>query len=337
MSEETKPDTTTTDSSQSTSQDTSKTDSKTDSSTSDSKTDSSSTDSKTDGSSSSSKGDSKTDTSQGGSQTSGSKTDSTSKQTSTDTTNKKQYTSTGVTKKNSSVLATTISKKSAVTTNTAVTDSYKSKELDKTPLYTPYVATYGKTRTEGGEVTQSDVATLKRYYSSIDAEIYFGNQYIEDICDIQWQLNQNHLPIFGYNSYTYDELAVGSRIIQGSFSIRFTTPNYLFKVLENLSQLKATLNSSYKTQSHDRNVGEPQGSADETTKGLVYGTKTQERWPQTFDIDIIYGKPEKGFREVHVILQDVRIISCVSGASASSPVPVTETYSFVAHDIKTLA
>lgn len=261
------------------------------------------------------KDDSKTDTSS---------TDATKATTST--TNKKQYNSTGY-----------ISKKSAVVTNKAVTASYTSKELDKTPLYTPYVSSYGKTRDKDGGVTESEVATLKRYYSSIDAEIYFGNQYIEDICDIQWQLNQNHLPIFGYNSYTYDALAVGSRLVQGSFSIRFTTPNYLFKVLENLKQLEAVLNSSYKTQSHDRNVGEPTGNKDETTTGLVYGTKQQERWPQTFDIDIIYGKPETGFREVHVILQDVRILSCVSGASASSPVPVTETYSFVAHDIKTLS
>lgn len=210
------------------------------------------------------------------------------------------------------------------------------RELDKTPIYVPYVASYGRKKTADGLV-ENESATLKRYYSSIDAELYFGNEYVEDICDIQWQLQQNHLPIFGYNSYMADDIAIGSRIVQGTFSIRFTSPNYLFKILEAAKEEQVMFMNSYKIAPHDRVLGEAEGAKDENLKGVVSGTKHKELWPETFDIDIVYGKPARGSRDVHVFLTGVRILSCVSGASASSPVPVTEVYQFVAKDIKTLA
>lgn len=212
---------------------------------------------------------------------------------------------------------------------------WKTKELDKTPAYVPRVLSYGRRKTEEGLI-ESD-AVLKRYYSSIDAELYFGNEYVEDISDIQWQISQNHLPIYGYNSYTFDEIAVGSRIIQGSFSIRFTSPNYLFKILEAAKESQVMSMSSYKVASHDRILGEVQGNRDENLKGTVSGTKYKELWPETFDIDIVYGKPTEGFRETHLFLTSVRLISCTSGATSSSPTPITEIYQFVAKDIKTLA
>ena len=40
-------------------------------------------------------------------------------------------------------------------------------ELDTTPVYTPYVAGYGRKKTSNGLVI-NEYATLKRYYSSID-------------------------------------------------------------------------------------------------------------------------------------------------------------------------
>ena len=222
---------------------------------------------------------------------------------------------------------------------------WQEKELDKTPVHVPYVASYHRRKAENG-LEEAESATLKRYYSSIDAELYFGNEYVEDIADIQWQIQQNHLPIFGYNSYTADEIAVGSRIVYGTFSIRFTSPNYLFKILEAAKEEQVMFMSSYRVSMHDRIVGEPSGAKDEwidpgtqKAKHTVVGSKHQELWPETFDIDIVYGKPSKGRpgRDVHIFLQHVRILSCSTGAGISNPMPATETYQFVAKDIKTLA
>ena len=212
---------------------------------------------------------------------------------------------------------------------------WREKELDKTPAHVPYVQSYKRKKTQEG-LEESSSAILKRYYSSIDAEIYLGNEYVEDICDIQWEIKQNNLPIFGYNSYTADDIAIGSRIVTGVFSIRFTSPNYLFKVLEAAKEEQIITMTSYKTATHDRVLGEPTGKMDGSLSGLLEGTKRKELWPQKFDIDIVYGKPSRGNREVHVFLTEVRIINCVSGATISNPTPVTEMYNFVAKDIKTL-
>lgn len=208
--------------------------------------------------------------------------------------------------------------------------------LDKTPLYVPFVTTYGRTKTTDG-IIEDTSATLKRYYSSIDAELYFGNQYVEDIADIQFQIKQSQEVVYGYNSYTTDLIHVGARIVNGTFSLRFTSPNYLFKLLETAAQQNAFYGqSSYVIPTHSRVLGEVSGIIDNTIKGEVSGTNEAELWPQTFDIDIVYGKPARGQREVHVILEGVRILECVNGASVSNPNPLTETYSFVAKDIKTI-
>lgn len=210
------------------------------------------------------------------------------------------------------------------------------KYMDKTPLYVPFVTGYKRTKTANG-IKEQPNAIMKRYYSSIDAELYFGNEYVEDVCDIQWSLNQQNLPIFGFNSYTADEIHVGSRLISGTFSIRFTSPNYLFRILETAAKQNAFYGqSSYVIPTHDRILGEVSGALDDSVRGTVAGTNTKELWPQTFDIDIVYGKPARGLTEVHVVLEGVRIINLVSGASSSNPTPLTETYQFVAKDMKTL-
>lgn len=208
--------------------------------------------------------------------------------------------------------------------------------MDKTPLYTPFVTGYKRTKTADG-IKEAPYAIMKRYYSSIDAELYFNNEYVEDVSDIAYTVEQQSLPIYGFNSYTADEIHIGSRLISGTFSIRFTSPNYLFKLLEIAAAQNAFYRQSeYVIPNHDRILGEVHAALDKTVKGEVAGNNFKELWPQTFDIDIVYGKPARGLREVHVVLEGVRIISAATGASVSNPTPLTETYQFVAKDIKTI-
>ena len=122
-----------------------------------------------------------------------------------------------------------------------------SQPLDQRPIHTPYVTTYHRRKTANG--FSIDSAYLKRYFSMIDAEIFFGNEYVEDLATIDWSVNQNALPIFGYNSYTYDEVARGSRIISGSFTINFTSPNYLFDILKTAEEDSIT-NSNFAGAEH---------------------------------------------------------------------------------------
>lgn len=83
-----------------------------------------------------------------------------------------------------------------------------------------------------------DLQDMKRYYSSIDVEIYFGEIYIDEIVNLQFTVQQNAQPLYGYNSFVMDDLALGNRVISGSFVINFTSPQYLFKVLDDLSAMR---------------------------------------------------------------------------------------------------
>ena len=69
-----------------------------------------------------------------------------------------------------------------------------------------------------------------RYFSSIDAEIYFGDVFIDEATQVTWQVQQNVQPIYGYNSYVYDDIAVGARLVNGSFTINFTKAGYMYEI-----------------------------------------------------------------------------------------------------------
>ena len=58
-----------------------------------------------------------------------------------------------------------------------------------------------------------------RYFSSIDAEIYFEDLYIDECVQINFAVQQQALPLYGYNSYVYDDIALGSRILISHFEI----------------------------------------------------------------------------------------------------------------------
>lgn len=212
-----------------------------------------------------------------------------------------------------------------------------SKTLDKRPIHTPYITTYDRVKTANGFKESS--AYLKRYYSMIDAEIYFGDFYVEDIIDLDWALVQNTQPLYGYNSYIYDEVAQGSRHVSGKFSIAFSSPNYLNKILEQAKEDPITTMSSYVIPAHERVTDHIEGAINKNLEGEIDNPKHNCIWPQTFDIDIIYGQKTGVGDPVHVVLQGVKLVgvqSSVSGESSRAP-QIEEIYTFVAQDIKTIA
>lgn len=214
-----------------------------------------------------------------------------------------------------------------------------SKTLDQRPIHTEYVTSYHRTKTENG--FNIDSAYLKRYYSVIDAEIFFGNEFVEDIAYIDWTVNQNTLPIFGYNSYVYDEVAQGSRIIQGVFDINFTSPNYLYQILQAAKEDSITSMKSYylKTPTLSATAVDDkltQGGVGRGENGSAYHAPI---WPETFDIDIIYGQYTKTVtRPSHIFLEGVVLQNCqqvLSASATQSPPSIMERYTFLAKNIKT--
>lgn len=73
------------------------------------------------------------------------------------------------------------------------------------------------------------------YYSGTDIRIFFGDHWVDEIVEIEWTIQEQLAPIYGYSSYTWDKVARGSRFVQGSFSINFKEAGYLQTIINSLS------------------------------------------------------------------------------------------------------
>ena len=156
----------------------------------------------------------------------------------------------------------------------------------------------------------------KRYYSSTDAIISFKGVELEEVVAIQWQINEPKQPLYGYNSWTFDEVAVGARIVQGTFIINFIIPDYLNRILtgaEGTDDTKIIYKNDGTKKPQDRH---------------------KKYFPNCFTIDIGFGKKDKdaitGDRP-HIFLDSVFVQSAETLCDQNGS-PVMESYAFVARD-----
>lgn len=206
------------------------------------------------------------------------------------------------------------------------------RELRTTPGYTNYVV--GVNKNLSGALSS---AFLKRYYSNIDAEIYINGEWVEDIGTIQWSIDQQTMPLYGYNSYVFDDLAQGSRIISGSFTLAFTKPRSLEKVIKNYvaTDENATM-LNYEdmvSQLSTKNV-----ELSRNGKNLISNNNHKPIWAGAkFDIDIVCGEYETtGGETVHIILKDCYLTGTKSIRSKDGGV-AEELYTFIGRDFKTIS
>lgn len=75
-----------------------------------------------------------------------------------------------------------------------------------------------------------------KYYSSINAYIFFNGVKVDEITSIKWEVEETNQPIYSYASYTYDALLKGARIVTGSFTVNFTKSSYLKSVLDKVNE-----------------------------------------------------------------------------------------------------
>ena len=71
------------------------------------------------------------------------------------------------------------------------------------------------------------------YFTGTTAKIFFGDVWVDDIISINYNVSQSKEPIYGYASQTFDAVARGVVIVQGSFSIAFKEMGYL-NIIQNL-------------------------------------------------------------------------------------------------------
>ncbi|MGN0357148.1 MAG: hypothetical protein ACI4E0_04930 [Blautia sp.] len=86
----------------------------------------------------------------------------------------------------------------------------------------------------------SSSSTITNYYSGTDARIYFGDIWVDEIVEIEFGLQEQVAPIYGYGSYTWDVVARGNRVVVGQFAINFKEVGYLQTILNSLSSAMNT-------------------------------------------------------------------------------------------------
>lgn len=76
--------------------------------------------------------------------------------------------------------------------------------------------------------------TDKSYFSGANARVYFGDIWVEEMVSIQFGIDENVAPIYGFNSYMFDKVARGTRMVSGAFIINHTETDYINIILERL-------------------------------------------------------------------------------------------------------
>lgn len=157
---------------------------------------------------------------------------------------------------------------------------------------------------------------LKRYFSSLDAEIYIGDERILDIVKIDFSYEEKKLPYYGFNSFIPSRIFTGQKIIQGTFVINFTEPGYIAKLLQRIN--------SSKLQKETELVGQS------------CSIENSPLFAKSFDILVGYGgfnvENEQSFRNTYQEIQGVHITGYQQILDISGE-PVLEAYSFIAKNI----
>lgn len=60
---------------------------------------------------------------------------------------------------------------------------------------------------------------IEEYFTAVDCDIYLNNKKCDYISSIRYTINEGVMPIYGYASYTYDDIAIGTRLVSGEIKI----------------------------------------------------------------------------------------------------------------------
>lgn len=171
-------------------------------------------------------------------------------------------------------------------------------------------------RTYFTSVVTNSAGNIKRYFSNVESEVYFGDKEMEDIYQFQFSIDEKVLPIYGYNCFYASELVSGQRLIQGQFIVNYT----------NEQEIKTTL-------------GEIDSSVYETILADPYhpggGSISDPIYNKLFDIMIGYGYYNVKDKQTYNATCQT-IVGCkISGMQKvidSTGQPIMEVYNFVAKD-----
>lgn len=89
------------------------------------------------------------------------------------------------------------------------------------------------------------------YFTMTQARMYIGDIFIDELNNVQFALQDNKIPIYGYASRFWDDVAQGKSLVQGQFTINFVSEGYLAVVLQNYKDKLNADNSTLTKQQKD--------------------------------------------------------------------------------------
>ena len=84
---------------------------------------------------------------------------------------------------------------------------------------------------------------FNKYYTATQARIYIGNLFIDELDTLQFVLQENTVPVFGYASRYADAYGTGRSLVQGQLVLNFVTEGYLYTVLQEYAKMHASTSS----------------------------------------------------------------------------------------------
>lgn len=111
----------------------------------------------------------------------------------------------------------------------------------------------------GNVAVRSNTATTQ-YYSGSDVRVYFGDTWVDEIVEVNFSLQEQLAPIYGYGSYTFDAAARGNRIVVGEFVVNFKEVGYLHTVLDWLSSEMKNSNEWFSLSEFNMNRTDSKGT-----------------------------------------------------------------------------
>ena len=191
----------------------------------------------------------------------------------------------------------------------------------------PHYYTYDSNLRDRNKFTSTVETTFgtRRYFSSLDTEVYFGAQQIDEIVAIDFAISEPKLPIYGYNSFYPNRMVNGRRTVQGTFAINFTHTMYLLNILNSIDD--SIFANDYEALVYY--------CPEEDTTGLGIGNSAI--FNKRFDITISYGyaKTEgmQTYNSCYQTLVGVQIVDYRQALDTEGN-PILDMYSFIAKDIR---
>lgn len=158
---------------------------------------------------------------------------------------------------------------------------------------------------------------VKRYFSSIDTDVYFGDTRIDEMVAFDFIIEEKKLPLYGYNTYTPKRIMTGQKTIQGSFAINFTKTFNLKYILDEVTP------SLY--------------ANDYEMVTSFCGDDNMAIFNKGFDITISYGdaKNDSDYKSYNACTQTLVgcYITSYRQAFDTSGEPILDMYTFIAKDL----